>query len=202
MDKCHSGDCGICRVEVSKTCSCGATTQRVLCHKEVSCQKRCTRMRNCGKHACNKKCCTGDCPPCEEVCGKKLPCSNHKCAASCHTGPCLPCPLTLPITCACRSTSYMVPCGTEKKAPPPVCKSRCPLPSLCRHEAAMIGYEGPLPPLAVKSPSELKPIEHKCHFGACPPCSNPCGTLLACGHVCTVRTVDIYVETVFLRFTF
>ncbi len=31
------------------------------------CEKRCTAIRNCGRHPCKRRCCNGNCPPCDQV---------------------------------------------------------------------------------------------------------------------------------------
>ena len=56
-----------------------------------------------------------------QTCGRRLRCGNHLCPAACHSGPCLPCPLSVTVSCACGRTAYMLPCGTEATAKPPVC---------------------------------------------------------------------------------
>ncbi|KAI0215478.1 NF-X1-type zinc finger protein NFXL1 [Lamellibrachia satsuma] len=96
--RCHTGPCGTCRQMTQKTCRCGQKTKQVPCFKEFLCETRCTRMKNCGKHVCKRKCCDGHCPSCEQPCGRTLGCRNHKCASRCHTGPCYPCPLTVTIS--------------------------------------------------------------------------------------------------------
>ncbi|KAH9620000.1 hypothetical protein KSS87_005491 [Heliosperma pusillum] len=82
-------------------------------------------------------------------------------------GPCAPCPLMVTISCACGSTHFEVPCGTEKEQKPPRCRKLCQINPLCRHS------------------STCKP--HKCHYGACPPCKLPCGEEYPCGHACKLR---------------
>lgn len=79
-----------------------------------------------------------------------------RCPAPCHSGECAPCPLSARISCACGRTHYTVPCGREAAALPPRCSHPCPVPLLCRHAEA------------------AEP--HRCHFGPCPPCPQPCGT--------------------------
>lgn len=177
-ERCHAGPCPVtCRQTVERSCACGRSTKLVQCGTErLRCDRRCSSMRACGRHQCRRRCCDGDCPPCEEVCGRRLRCGNHRCPAPCHAGPCGPCPLSARIACACRGTSYSVPCGREGTAPPPRCDRPCPVPPLCRHAAAL--------------------PQHRCHFGPCPApaagtgqdprrvCTLPCGTALPCGHVC------------------
>eukprot|EP00884_Botryococcus_braunii_P007472 jgi/Botrbrau1/16726/Bobra.0276s0006.1 len=165
-ERCHAGPCtSNCRAMITKTCVCGKTSKTVPCAETLRCDKKCTQMRNCGRHACKRRCCEGSCPPCEAVCGRKLPCGNHLCPAPCHPGRCLPCPLTAECSCACGATRYALPCGSESRALPPRCRHTCPVPRTCRHAAH-------LPP-------------HGCHFGACPACPYPCGSSLACGHGCS-----------------
>lgn len=31
------------------------------------CERRCKIARSCGRHACKRRCCNGDCPPCDQV---------------------------------------------------------------------------------------------------------------------------------------
>jgi NF-X1-type zinc finger protein NFXL1 len=156
--------------EVDKPCRCGQTHKRVACSKPLLCERRCEAPRQCGRHACRRKCCTGlDCPPCEEVCGRKLQCQNHKCQSPCHLGPCYPCPLTVTLACACGSATVTLPCGRERQARPPQCSVPCQKPSQCHHPAQ---------------------APHPCHQGACPPCAQPCSTTRACGHVCLIPCHD------------
>ncbi|GAX77723.1 hypothetical protein CEUSTIGMA_g5166.t1 [Chlamydomonas eustigma] len=165
-EKCHNGACPqTCKSVVVKSCRCGKMQKEVLCHTELTCERRCNNMRSCGRHACKRRCCTGQCSPCEEVCGRKLRCGNHKCQAPCHSGPCRPCPLTLVITCACGSAKSTIPCGAEIWAVPPRCSNECPVPQLCRHASTHAG--------------------HRCHYGQCPPCPDPCYSQLPCGHTCS-----------------
>ncbi len=111
--RCHAGPCpDTCREVVSKRCPCGSTTRRVLCTDSFRCERKCARLRECGRHPCKRRCCTGDCPPCEESCNKWLRCTNHRCRCCCwhllagaafaqHTQllpPCPPAPLQLPHT--------------------------------------------------------------------------------------------------------
>lgn len=41
------------------------------------------------------------------------------------------------MTCACGTASYTLPCGSEKRAGPPVCHSTCCVPRVCRHAAQL-----------------------------------------------------------------
>eukprot|EP00048_Salpingoeca_helianthica_P008215 m.120068 g.120068 ORF g.120068 m.120068 type:complete len:802 (-) comp14545_c0_seq3:58-2463(-) len=168
--RCHQGPCSPCLQESEKQCRCGQTRKRMACSKLLLCERRCEALRQCGRHACRRKCCTGrDCPPCEEVCGRKLQCQNHKCQSPCHSGPCYPCPLTVTLTCACGAASVTLPCGRERRARPPQCTRPCTRPSACHHPTRM---------------------PHTCHSGPCPPCVQPCDTMQACGHACAVPCHD------------
>ncbi|GFO45458.1 NF-x1-type Zinc finger protein nfxl1 [Plakobranchus ocellatus] len=162
--RCHVGKCGQCIQRTVKRCRCGQKQKEFACAKEFLCDKKCTNLRNCGVHKCNRKCCSGDCPGCEQTCGKTLRCRNHKCASGCHKGPCYPCPLTVEINCHCKKTKISVPCGRERDTKPPRCNQPCRAPSECHH------------------PERQK---HRCHFGDCPPCSFVCNLKLeGCSHSC------------------
>ncbi|XP_005090830.2 NF-X1-type zinc finger protein NFXL1 isoform X2 [Aplysia californica] len=168
--RCHLGECGQCMQMAVKKCRCGQRQKEIPCYKEFQCDKKCSNMRNCGVHKCNRKCCDGGCPSCEQICGKTLRCRNHKCASRCHKGPCYPCPLTVDISCFCKKTKISVPCGRERETKPPKCKLPCLAPSECHHPARQ---------------------KHRCHFGECPPCSFVCGQRLkGCEHSCPLKCHD------------
>ncbi|CAL1387580.1 unnamed protein product [Linum trigynum] len=167
-ERCHRGQCAeTCRMVVFKSCRCGSLKKEIPCYQDLACERKCQIARDCGRHACRRRCCDGDCPPCGEVCGKRLRCKNHKCPSPCHRGPCAPCPVMVPISCACGHTRFEVPCGTEKDQKPPKCRKLCEIPPLCRHG------------------TYVKP--HKCHYGACPPCRLICEEEYPCGHKCQLR---------------
>ncbi|KAH7853800.1 hypothetical protein Vadar_006754 [Vaccinium darrowii] len=167
-ERCHRGPCvETCRVVVLKSCRCGSLKKEVPCCQDLACERKCQTLRDCGRHACKRRCCDGDCPPCSEVCDRRLRCKNHKCPAPCHRGACAPCPLMVTISCACGETHFEVPCGIEMEQKPPKCPKPCLVTPLCRHG------------------SICKP--HKCHYGACPPCRLICEEEYPCGHKCKLR---------------
>ncbi|XP_004308935.1 PREDICTED: NF-X1-type zinc finger protein NFXL2 isoform X2 [Fragaria vesca subsp. vesca] len=167
-ERCHRGQClETCRSVVTKWCRCGSLKKEVPCHQDLTCERKCQRLRDCGRHPCKRRCCDGDCPPCSEICGRKLRCKNHKCPSPCHRGACAPCPVMVTIACLCGATHFEVPCGTEMDQKPPRCRKPCPITPLCRH--------GP----------NSKP--HKCHYGACHPCKLLCEEEYPCGHKCQLR---------------
>ncbi|CAA2958365.1 NF-X1-type zinc finger NFXL2 [Olea europaea subsp. europaea] len=167
-ERCHHGPCiETCRIVVMKSCRCGSLKKQVPCYQDLTCERKCQKMRDCGRHACKRRCCNGECPPCSEICDRKLRCRNHKCPAPCHRGACAPCPLMVSISCSCGTTHFEVPCGTEAEQKPPKCPKPCRIPRLCRHA------------------SSGKP--HKCHYGACPPCRLICDEEYPCRHKCKLR---------------
>lgn len=133
---------------------------------DLACERKCQSLRDCGRHACKRRCCDGDCPPCSEICDRKLRCRNHKCPSPCHRGSCAPCPVMVKISCFCGETHFEVPCGTEKEQKPPKCRKLCRIASLCRHG--------------------LNRKPHRCHYGACPPCRLICDEEYPCGHKCNL----------------
>uniref|UniRef100_A0A182N7V1 NF-X1-type domain-containing protein n=1 Tax=Anopheles dirus TaxID=7168 RepID=A0A182N7V1_9DIPT len=169
-ERCHQGPCGNCLELVPKVCRCGSTKKPVVCHREALCEGRCKRMRTCGKHQCNRKCCEGQCQPCDRVCGKTLPCGKHKCSSLCHRGPCYPCNQKSTVKCRCGGTVVEVACGRERKANAPKCKLPCRTASKCHH-----------------------PNAHSCHTGECPPCVQACGErndTTNCEHPCRAKCHD------------
>ena len=154
---------------VKKTCRCGSKTKEVQCSKQFSCDFKCKKIRDCRKHPCHKKCCSGECPPCETMCGKTLNCKNHKCLSRCHQGPCYPCNKQTEISCYCGSTKTKVPCGKEKNTKPPKCREICSKKSNCHHK---------------------EQIKHYCHPDKCPQCKQVCDKDRECGHKCTANCHD------------
>ncbi len=148
---------------VKKTCRCGSKSKDVQCSKQFSCDIKCKKIRDCRKHPCNKKCCSGDCAPCENMCGKSLNCKNHKCTSRCHQGACYPCNKQTEVSCACGDTKIKVPCGKENNTKPPKCRQLCEAKSNCHHK---------------------EQVQHMCHFGKCPKCKQICGKERSCGHTC------------------
>ncbi|XP_028600956.2 NF-X1-type zinc finger protein NFXL1 isoform X4 [Podarcis muralis] len=168
--RCHRGPCEICRQEVEKQCRCGKHTKQMPCHKPYLCETKCAKIRDCQKHQCKRKCCSGNCPPCDQACGRTLGCRNHKCPSVCHRGSCYPCPETVDVKCNCGKTALKVPCGRERTTKAPKCKEPCRQPPTCHHAARE---------------------KHSCHFGPCPPCRQPCKkTFEKCGHSCPAPCHD------------
>eukprot|EP00079_Xenopus_tropicalis_P028320 XP_012823254.1 PREDICTED: NF-X1-type zinc finger protein NFXL1 isoform X1 [Xenopus tropicalis] len=168
--RCHRGPCETCRQEVEKQCRCGKHAKRMPCHKPYLCETKCSKVRDCQRHQCKRKCCPGNCPGCDQQCGRSLGCRNHKCPSICHRGSCYPCPETVDVKCNCGKAVLKVPCGRERTTKPPRCKEVCSCPPTCHHEVRE---------------------RHRCHFGPCPPCRQTCQNILKkCGHLCPIPCHD------------
>lgn len=163
-ERCHKGKCGTCWQMRFQSCRCGLKKKELPCYKEFQCETKCKHIKDCRRHPCNRKCCTGSCPPCDQVCNRPLGCKNHKCTSRCHQGPCYPCDRTVDITCSCGRTKITVPCGRERQTKPPKCSLPCTKPPDCHHESR---------------------TKHVCHAGSCPPCKQTCLKVSErCGHIC------------------
>ncbi len=57
----------------ARECACGHLQKEVPCCEGLRCQRKCSNVRNCGRHGCRRRCCDGDCPPCQEVALSRLP---------------------------------------------------------------------------------------------------------------------------------
>ncbi|XP_050311895.1 NF-X1-type zinc finger protein NFXL1 [Anthonomus grandis grandis] len=162
--RCHKDKCGLCLEIVTKSCRCTLHTKELQCCKTYFCETKCKKMRDCGKHPCNRKCCDGNCPPCEKLCSNTLQCGNHKCQSVCHRGPCYPCQQTKELSCRCGFTKITVVCGRKLKVKPPKCQQPCLIPPDCHHEQR---------------------VKHRCHFNECPPCKQVCDKKqMKCDHRC------------------
>jgi hypothetical protein len=73
---CHAAEegssCPPCPHLTNRTCDCGKSLLRnVRCSQErVSCGSACGKLLDCGYHACDRTCHTGECGSCVQVCGK------------------------------------------------------------------------------------------------------------------------------------
>ncbi|XP_063679973.1 NF-X1-type zinc finger protein NFXL1-like [Bolinopsis microptera] len=168
---CHLGPCDTCLQVRDKPCRCGKTHKEVTCAQELTCEIKCNKEKECGRHTCKRKCCPGrECGECDKRCDKTLPCRNHKCVSDCHPGRCYPCPGKVDVKCACAHTKVVVACGRERSTRPPRCNKSCNAAPDCHHET--------------REP-------HRCHFKACPTCKQICGMKLSgCAHVCAAPCHD------------
>jgi transcriptional repressor NF-X1 len=179
---CHPGPCPPCGLLGKvKTCFCGKNSYHAKCSDDsenFSCQKKCEKPLNCGKHQCQQNCHKGSCLSCtvmveaschcnketKEVhcgkenfschkeCGNTLNCGNHPCTKVCHEGPCAPCLYTPDRlkTCACGKMSLAsLGFGNRKSCLDPVPSCGLPCPKKC---------------------SNNHPCKKSCHPGECPPC--------------------------------
>lgn len=150
---CHEGLCPDCPLTTLIRCRCGGTSRDVPCVEaatleEQTCQRRCQKRRQCGRHKCLVTCCIDTEHHCPLTCGKRLTCGLHVCQEPCHRGNCPTCWNVSfeDLSCHCGSTSLSppVPCGTR----PPECNQPCARPHPCGH-----------------------PVTHTCHSDDfCPPC--------------------------------
>ncbi|XP_046737941.1 NFX1-type zinc finger-containing protein 1-like [Diprion similis] len=168
--QCHES-CTVCLVTVLKERSCGHK-YKVHCSKDVEteiCTRRCKRQLPCG-HTC-KDDCYMPCGNCKEMVVKIVPDCGHEVKISCSENPTVAfCEGQCPRKLECGH-----PCKAQCKE---LCTKRCeyprPLPKLglCQHLYAVPCYkiEAGLAEYADKL------LQH---------CSQPCTTLLPCGHVCS-----------------
>lgn len=54
-ERCHKGNCSPCLEVVEKKCRCGLSSKEFPCSKQFTCEFKCKKMRDCNKHACNRK---------------------------------------------------------------------------------------------------------------------------------------------------
>ena len=64
---CHAGECPPCSAQISVPCRCGEIVREVSCSVrqlqvlqddgEITCESKCTGVRHCGRHSCNRICC-------------------------------------------------------------------------------------------------------------------------------------------------
>nr|KIR87449.1 transcriptional repressor NF-X1 [Cryptococcus tetragattii IND107] len=221
---CHSGECPPCHEEIVKSCRCGQSQLLVPCDVlrerrtnglgDVTCERVCKALRNCGRHECGRLCCPlweqvkfrnkkqrnedndiypdDDLHKCHLICGKTLSCGRHTCPKPDHKGPCG----------RCLQASYdelICHCGRTVVYPPVACgtKINCAFP--CARPASACGH--PKIPHQCHEEEECPPCPYlttkQCACGKDPAvknvrcsqdrvsCGQPCGELLSCGfHKC------------------
>jgi transcriptional repressor NF-X1 len=99
MDSCPS-----CEETVHVSCACHGSRIAMPCHEQQQqrqpnnlprCDRVCGKLKECGKHRCNLRCCIYKDDPdihiCQLTCGKRLRCGIHRCEQQCHRGHCYPC---------------------------------------------------------------------------------------------------------------
>ncbi|KAJ1944092.1 FKBP12-associated protein, partial [Linderina macrospora] len=218
---CHAGPCPPCTVRVKTPCRCRSKTFQTECFKarpgsgsQPTCQRVCGKLRVCGRHRCNAKCCASDhvdidgavipsedlapgatdAHQCPLVCGRLLRCKIHACSQPCHRGPCPPCLEASfdELACACGRTRLYPPiaCGTVL----PPCHHPCTRVRACGHVSLMAhechGDDVACPPCPVLVASQCMcgAREMKnipCHRSAAASCGAICNRLLPCGgHRC------------------
>ena len=163
---CHTGDCPPCKQIVDIKCRCRRTSSRSLCHQghtePPQCMRVCRITLNCGRHACDEHCCTGEKKAverqstkrkqrplgsvvrpvddgfepehiCTRQCGKLLRCGQHTCEELCHKGACGTCREAIFEEVSCH-------CGRTVLQPPlpcgtgaPPCRFTCNRPKACGH---------------------------------------------------------------------
>ncbi|KAL0299283.1 UNVERIFIED_CONTAM: NF-X1-type zinc finger protein NFXL2 [Sesamum radiatum] len=161
--RCHRGPCiETCRTVVTKSCRCGSLKKQVPCYQELTCERKCQKLRDCGRHACKRRCCDGDCPPCSEVpCGTETEQKPPKCPKPC------------PIAPLCRHASNCKPHRCHY-GPCPPCRLICDEEYSCGHRCKLRCH-GPKPPPIPEF--TLKPKKKKLNHlsegtpgSSCPPC--------------------------------
>ncbi|WVQ85287.1 hypothetical protein IAT38_007452 [Cryptococcus sp. DSM 104549] len=204
---CHTGECPPCHEEVVKTCRCGQSQLLVGCDAlrerqekglgEVTCERVCKALRNCGRHECGRMCCPlweqaktrnkkqrtddhdlypdDDLHKCHLTCGKTLGCGLHTCPKPDHKGPCG----------RCLQASYdelICNCGRTIVYPPVACGTTISCPFPCRRPAPACGHP--------KTP-------HQCHEAVeCPPCPYLTDKPCACGKEPSVKNIRCSQERV------
>ena len=49
-ERCHAGSCGSCKEPVRKRCPCARKTRLIQCSQNFTCDLKCGKFRNCGRH--------------------------------------------------------------------------------------------------------------------------------------------------------
>ncbi|ORX35861.1 hypothetical protein BD324DRAFT_602357 [Kockovaella imperatae] len=216
--QCHAGDCPPCHEQVVRPCRCGESMLVVPCDElrdkvalgeDITCERVCKALRNCGRHQCARVCCPlswqakkkkrpvdeaflveeDDLHECPLVCGKLLSCGLHTCTKKDHKGSCG----------RCLEASYdelICHCGRTVIYPPVACGTTISCPYPCARDPPACGHP------RTAHPCHEQPICPPCPFLTTKPCAcgkdpavknircsqekvscgQPCGELLECGY--------------------
>ncbi|KAG9668161.1 hypothetical protein KCU99_g8517, partial [Aureobasidium melanogenum] len=181
---CHSGACMPCLKAVPINCRCGRTTSTTICHQgkvePPQCMRVCRATLNCGRHACDERCCEGERKAaerqalkrkgrkleeahirpiddgfeaehiCTRPCGRPLKCGNHFCEDLCHKGPCGSCREAIFDEINCNCGRTVLTPPLPCGTQPPPCRFQCSRPKTCGHPQ----------------------VQHNCHMDneSCPRC--------------------------------
>ncbi|KAF2720321.1 hypothetical protein K431DRAFT_285977 [Polychaeton citri CBS 116435] len=163
---CHIGECMPCLQVVDINCRCGRTTSKTICHQGVQeppqCMRPCRANMNCGRHACDERCCTGEkqavqrqstrrkqrplhAAPraledgfepehiCTRQCSRLLTCGSHICTELCHKGPCGACREAIFDEISCHCGRTVLQPPLACGTQPPPCRYPCTRPKACGH---------------------------------------------------------------------
>lgn len=163
---CHTGDCPSCLEKVEITCRCGRTTSSTVCHQGTTeapqCFRVCRTQLNCGRHACEERCCPGEHKAidrlkrkrerrplnstarqvddgfeaehiCMRTCGRLLSCGNHFCENLDHKGPCHTCREAIFEEISCNCGRTVLQPPLPCGTKPPPCRYDCERPKACGH---------------------------------------------------------------------
>lgn len=163
---CHIGSCASCMKTVDIKCRCGRTTSRTICHQgkeePPQCMRVCRTTLNCGRHACDERCCSGERHAaerqsvrrkqrplssasrpvndgfeaehiCTRQCGRLLKCGTHVCEELCHKGPCGTCREAIFEEISCHCGRTVLHPPLPCGTKPPPCRSPCNRPKTCGH---------------------------------------------------------------------
>lgn len=182
---CHPGPCPQCPAFVTKSCTCGKTSQPVRCGQ-------------------------GTVLRCDKACGAFLNCAKHTCTQVCHSGACQPCQLQVQQVCYCGVTTREVLCGTDRDGFDGSghfsCQKLCGKMLNCEaHRCQQVCHRGtcqpcPLSPSLVKTcPCGQTPLAKLMELGyserrscsdAIPSCGKTCNKPLACGSSDTIHLCE------------
>lgn len=176
QEVCHIGNCKPCEKENLVDCNCKKQKIVVKCKDflnfEKSCNQKCGKVLNCGRHHCEEVCHSGACQSCnilsevechcqktkksifcgesfscEMPCEKYLTCGNHQCFLKCHEDKCPPCDRSLKPneTCHCGQVKVRDILKRERTScleEIPSCQQICIKPLDCGHKCIKRCHEG------------------------------------------------------------
>ncbi|XP_069160407.1 NFX1-type zinc finger-containing protein 1-like isoform X2 [Procambarus clarkii] len=171
---CHE-NCRTCTIKIKKKALCGHIHEVECCmpRKDIKCQNKCRKMLECGHH-CPKKC-FEECGGCQVMVKSVVPGCLHEIQIRCGL---------IPLKSQCHGPCVLqLACGHQ-------CQERCnePCSASCR-----VRVTSPIrcPKYHfIKVPCHLRRTCTKNHEAAWPYCTEPCGTVLDCGHVCKGQCGD------------